>query len=236
MIKFFSSKELKKILFITGFKKLRFHELKHWIFVLLYAFIYFTIETLTKKYNIEFYVWDTALTAFLILLALFIGNLFCGWACFLWRFQDVADIVGRFFLRSKYNKIIPLKLKNKLRWVRFFVMGITIILPLIFGSYNIFLSLWGFGLMAGLVISLIDSHAYCKYFCMNGAMFKLASLLNKKVLIRDKVKCIDCNICNEVCLHDCTPGNKEKVINRDLWCTSCFRCKTVCPTNAISYK
>ena len=236
MNNFFSIEELKKTIFIIKYRKLRIHELKHWVFIIIYATLYFSIEAITRKYNIEFYIWDTALTASLIILSLLIGNLFCGWGCFLWRFQDIADIIGRFFLRSKYNKIIPLQVKNKLRWIKYFVLAVSIIIPLIFNSYNTFLLMWGYALIAGLFLSLIDSHSYCKYFCMIGAMIKLAGLLNKKVLVRDKEKCTECNICNKVCLHDCIPGGKITPINRDMWCTSCFRCKAVCPVNAIVYK
>jgi polyferredoxin len=223
-------------MFITRFGKVRLHEMQRWVFIVLYAALYFTIEAVTKKNNIEFYIWDTALTATLVTLAIFIGNLFCGWGCFLWRFQDLADLIGRFFLRKRYNSIIPERVKDRLRFVKFLVLGVSIIIPTALGSYALFLKFWGWALMAGLIISLFDSHAYCKYFCMNGALFKLAALLNRKILVRDKEVCINCNLCTEVCLHDCSPAKKETSINKDLWCTSCFRCKAVCPVNAISYK
>lgn len=126
-------------------------------------------------------------------------------------------------------------MKSKLRWIKYLVLAASLTIPMVMQSYETFISLWGLALSAGLIVSLVDSHGYCKYFCMNGALFKLAGLLNRRVLVRDREACTSCDLCNQVCLHDCMPGKKDTPINRDSWCTSCFRCKSVCPVNAISY-
>ena len=223
LTKIFSLKEFKNLLFITKYKKLRLHEFKHWIFVIVYAALYFSIEMLAGENNIEFAVWDTVLTSSLLVLAVLIGNLFCGWACFMWRFQDVVNIVGRFIFRGRYNKMISNNLRNKLKWIKYIVFILTLGIPLILGSYETFLSMWGLGFSIGLFLCLFDSHAYCKYFCFIGSLFKIAGLLNKSKLVRDPEKCTDCKICSKVCLQDCGPADKNKAINRDLWCTSCFR-------------
>ena len=220
-------------MFVTRYKKLWKHEGKRWIFILLYMAFYFTIEALAEKWGVDFYIWDTGLTFSIIILSLILGNLFCGWGCFLWRFQDAAGLAGRFILRGWYNKLINIRLREKLRWVKFALLVLSLALSFILRSYDVFIIIWGILLMAGLAMSLFESHAYCKYFCINGALFKLASLVNTKKLIRDKDQCTSCNICSEVCLQGCEPAIKESPLNRDLWCTSCYRCKAVCPVHAI---
>ena len=152
------------------------------------------------------------------------------------RFQDAFDIVGRFIFRGKYNNLISSSVRDKLKWTKYIVFILTLGLPLISGSYKTFLVMWGWGFILGMFLCLVDSHAFCKYFCFIGALFKIGSLVNNKELVRDTEKCTDCNICSKVCLQDCNPAKKSEPINRDLWCTSCFRCKTVCPTNAITYQ
>lgn len=234
--KIFGLDQLKNLMFITKYKKLRVHEYKHWIFVILYAIIYFSIDAFARKNGIEFAIWDTALTTTLLVIAILIGNLFCGWACFMWRFQDAVGVVGRFIFRGKYNNFISTRVRNKLKWLRYIVLVLMLAIPLILGSYKAFMFMWGLGFYLGLLFCLVDSHAYCKYFCFTGSLFKLGGLRNKSVLMRDSEKCIDCKICSDVCLQDCNPAKKTTPINRDLWCTSCFRCKAVCPVNAITYQ
>ncbi len=230
---YFSRRELKKLMFVTRYKGLKKHEGKRWIFILLFGALYFSIETLAGKWGVEFYIWDSALTFTIIVSSLILGNLFCGWGCFLFRYQDAAGLVGRFFLRGWYNRFFSSRIRKKLRCIKFAFLFLALVTPLIMQSYAVFIKIWGILFMAGLVFSLFESHAYCKYFCINGAMFKLVSLLNRKKLVRDKDLCINCSICSEVCLQDCEPAMKKSPINRDLWCTSCYRCKAVCPVNAI---
>jgi polyferredoxin len=234
--------QLKNLLFISKYRKLRAHEYKRWILIVIYAFIYFLIEALAEMYGIEFAIWDTALTISLVIVALVVGNLFCGWGCFIWRFQDAIDIVGRFLFKKRYNNFISYTTRSKLKWIRYVVLVTTLVLPFILsafterGSYKYFLTIFGICLNFGFLLCLVDSHAYCKYFCFTGSLFKIGGLRSKNILVRDAEKCINCNICSDVCLQDCNPAEKNTPINRDMWCTSCFRCKAVCPTGAIKYK
>ncbi len=226
-------KIFKNLLFISKYKELKKHEYKRWIYVAIYLIIYFFIDYLARKYNIEFAIWDTVLTTLILVLVFIFGNFFCGKACFISRMQDGIDIVGRFIFRSKYNKFISQKTRSKLKYLKYVLLLATLVIPLMMRSYNTFLSMFGLFFNLGFLLSLIDSHAYCKYFCFVGALVKLSSLKNEKKLIRDTAKCISCNICSEVCLTDCDPGIKSEPINKDLWCTSCYRCKVVCPVEAI---
>ncbi len=223
----------KNLLFITKYNTLKIHEKKKWIYVLIYMAIYFSIEFLTGVFNIPFAIWDTALTSVILILVFIFGNFFCGKACFLSRLQDGIDIVGRFVFRRKYDYFIGQKVRNRLKMLRYFFMAAIVAIPLLTRSYDNFLSMFGLFFNLGFFFCLIESHAYCKYFCFVGALSKLSSLKNEKRLIRNIEKCTECQICSEICLMDCDPGRKSDAINHDLWCTSCYRCKAVCPVKAI---
>jgi len=234
--KVFGINQLRNLLFITKYKKLRLHEYKRWIFILIYVVIYFSIEFYANKNNIKFAIWDTALTTTILVLVIIFGNYFCGWACFMSRFQDVIDILGRFIFRGKYNNFISQRIRNKLKWLKYIIFILTLLIPLALMSYGAFIQLWGLFFSIGMLFCLVESHAYCKYFCFIGALFKFGELRNKNSLVRDAKKCVNCKICSKICLQDCDPATKKIPINRDLWCTSCFRCKAVCPVNAIELK
>jgi polyferredoxin len=229
-------KPFKNQLFISKYNSLKTHERKHWFYVITYMIIYFSIDFVAKKYNIAFAIWDTALKITLLGLVFLFGNFFCGKACFLARIQDGIDIVGKFIFRKKYNKFIGQKTRSQLKKMKYIFLVATLAIPLLLGSYDIFLKIFGLFLNLGFLFCLFDSHAYCKYFCFVGSLAKLSSLKNEKKLIRNAEKCINCNICSEVCLTNCDPGIKTEVINKDLWCTSCYRCKLVCPVDAIIIK
>lgn len=226
----------KNILYVTKYKKLRLHEFKRWITIVLYMVAYFAIEAIATANNIEFAVWDTLLTGTILLVVFLFGNVFCGYACFLSRFQEGIGIVGRFFLRGKYNQLLSQPVRIKLKWLKYIVVGLSLLIPLVLRSYNVFLTLFGWFLMAGFLLSLVESRAYCKYFCFVGGLSKIASLKNKKKLARREDKCVSCDICSDVCLLDCDPATKDKPINKDLWCMSCDRCTAICPTKAIEWQ
>lgn len=226
-------KFLENIIDTLKYKKLRALEMKRWLGILIYASVYFSIEAYASANNIEFYIWDTALTTSIIVLTIILGNFFCGWLCFMQRFQDAIGIVGRLILRSKYNNLINQKNRNKIKWIKYILAGVTILVPLVLSSYNVFIKFWGWAFSIGMIFTLVERRAYCKYFCFIGALFKLASIKNKKILIRNQSNCTACNLCSVVCPQDCDPAKKDGSISKDLWCTSCNRCKTVCPSNAI---
>ncbi len=224
---------LKNILDIAKYKKLRKLEYKRWISILIYMGLYFAIEAYANANNIAFALWDTLMTSTILLLVFIFGNFFCGYACFMQRFQDALGIVGRVVFRKKYNNFIPQKSRKKLKWLKYIFAGITLLIPLAMRDYNIFLKFWGWAFTAGMLLSLVERRAYCKYFCFVGALVKISSLKNQKLLVRDLNKCVDCKLCSTVCPQDCDPATKDTPLNKDLWCTSCDRCKTVCPTKAI---
>jgi polyferredoxin len=139
---------IKNLFFVTKYRKLLVHEAKHWVWIIIYATLYFSIEAYATSNNIEFYIWDTALTASIFLLVLIFGNFFCGKACFLSRFQDFIDFLGRFLLRGKYNNFISQNTRAKLKWLKYIVFVISLAIPLGFSSYKLFIDF--FGLFFGL--------------------------------------------------------------------------------------
>ena len=89
--------EIQNLLFISKYRKLRAHEYKRWIFIVIYAIIYFSIEALAEMYGIEFAIWDTALTISLVILALVVGNLFVAGVVLSGVFRMLSISLDDFF-------------------------------------------------------------------------------------------------------------------------------------------
>lgn len=53
-----------------------------------------------------------------ILLAIFLGPVFCGWVCPLDTVQEWVGMLGRKIFKRRYNHFVPVKLDNVLRYAR----------------------------------------------------------------------------------------------------------------------
>lgn len=204
------------------------------------TFIIFLNET-GIKVNMSFYLtW-----AFLIVLGIFVGRLFCGWVCPMGAFQQFL------FRKDMALKVSPV-VHKWLVWLRFAVLAAIIVTVSVWGARywgpndpfrNLFRLSFEWSSITGTVLlvlvmasSLFVFAPWCKYVCPLGAVLALFSKLSLWKVKVDGARCTDCKKCYRV---DCdyqaiSPGGgglKPKV--NQLQCTSCGECVAKCPEAAL---
>ena len=70
---------------------------------------------------------------------------------------------------------------------------------------------------------------FCRFLCPLGAWYGLFNKLSAFGITVDKAKCTGCNACVRFCKMDC-----QKVNDRE--CINCGKCKKICPEGAINFK
>ncbi|WP_299797701.1 quinol dehydrogenase ferredoxin subunit NapH [uncultured Shewanella sp.] len=192
----------------------------------------------------------------LILGALFItlfyviagGRVFCSWVCPVNLVTDCAS-----WLRRKLN--LP-RLNEMPRNLRYYLLGLVIVLPLLTGItvwewvnpvpilYRAVLFGAGSGLWILLAIFLLDlfisERGWCGRLCPTGALFALFGKLSPvKVSAVNAKACNDCMDCFDVCperqvLKPALKGKQMMITDSD--CTQCGRCIDVCAQRVFQYQ
>ena len=90
----------------------------------------------------------------------------------------------------------------------------------------------------GIVLAAVlkDNRAFCKYVCPIPTIMKIGSRFSLMKIEIDAEKCIDCKLCEKVCLMDIKLldyKNEGKRI-QSTECILCYTCKRACPTDAIT--
>lgn len=196
--------------------------------------------------NIPFYM-----LASIILVALLLGRIICGWLCpFGFFFDLLYKIPGSKLKKNDFTA--------KLSYLKYAVLAVTVVIvPLyMFHSKGItfpafceelcpnglltalFMNIThtGFGFLysdaklvlalALIIASVVMFRPFCRFLCPLGAFYGLFNKLSVFAMRIDESKCIGCNACQRACLMDC-----NKVGDRE--CIACGKCKAVCPTKAI---
>ena len=153
----------------------------------------------------------------LILCALFLGRMICGWLCpFGWA-QELLD------------KLPMLKLsKNK---ITYYLSYFKYVVLLLFACDLYFFDLhgldwrWIIGLLAA--AALFIYRPFCRFFCPLGAFYSLFNRIAVFGMQVDSRKCTACQRCVRSCLMDCKRvGDRECIVSG--------KCSQSCPTEAIS--
>jgi polyferredoxin len=126
---------------------------------------------------------------------------FFGWAIF---HMDAAALRG--FIDSPYNRVADVK--TGMFFVELGTVGITVV-----------------GLLA--VLSVLVQGAWCRYLCPYGALLGLFSWFSPTRIERNPVSCIDCGLCDKVCMSRLPVSRKISVLSPE--CTGCLDCIAVCP-------
>ena len=194
----------------------------------------------------------------LLLFALCLGRIICGWLC---PFGLVQDLL----YKIPTPKLGKNSVTAKLTYLKYCIAVIfVVLLPIYFwwadgvgapafckyicpaGTLEAGLPLLalnenlrgGIGLLFGwkfLLMTVIFGacvfiyRPFCRFLCPLGAWYGLFNKLSLFGIRVDAPKCINCNACVKVCKMDC-----QKVGDRE--CINCGECKKYCPTGAISFK
>jgi len=126
---------------------------------------------------------------------------FFGWAVFTMSAEALQG-----FIQSPYNRVADIKMGLffvDLGWV-----GITVMVILV-------------------LLAVLIQGAWCRYLCPYGALLGLFSWLSPVKVRREPRSCIDCNLCDRVCMAR-LPVSKLRSV-RSAECIGCLDCLAVCP-------
>lgn len=179
---------------------------------------------------------------FVTVSTIFLGQIFCGWMCFLGLYQDVLRYFGSFLRKEPIE--IPRKIHNILKFARFILLlcaitigGIFLVsgeiqssLARIFKGHAVSNIVFYSLIILG-VVSLFTKRFFCRYFCTFGAKLGLFALLRPITINRDKATCISCKLCSKECLMHIQVDKINSLVNPN--CINCLKCIECCPKNSL---
>lgn len=187
----------------------------------------------------------------IILFALLLGRIICGWVCPFGLFFDMLyKIPSTKFKKNAFTA--------KLSYLKYVIFAITVVIVPLYMFYSKGMTFPAFceglcpnGLLnavimmvantgfpflysdtklilaiALIIASIVIYRPFCRFFCPLGAFYAVFNRLSVFAMQIDESKCIGCNACQRACLMDC-----QKV--GDAECIACGKCQSVCPTKAI---
>lgn len=191
-------------------------------------------------------------SAMIILLAiigvsLVLKKSFCSWLCpigtlseSLWMFGE--RIFGRTITVTRWLDY-PLRSLKYLLLLYFaysiWQMDSTALATFIYSPYNrvadikmylFFAEITEFALWTIIVLmvfSVVIKNFWCRFLCPYGALLGVVGWLSPLKITRNKITCVDCNLCTKAC-----PSNIKVHKTARVWsdeCMSCLACVEVCP-------
>ncbi|MBC8318642.1 MAG: 4Fe-4S binding protein [Desulfobulbaceae bacterium] len=181
-----------------------------------------------------------------VLVAFFLGRVFCGWICPVHFLSDMSDRLIHLFARKKRRKD-RLLLPRQIFW---FVLVADIFIAMVLGAplFVIFsppgligreimravffhtLALEGLIVVAVLIANLVTSRFFCRYFCPLGALLALIGGKRRLRIHHDQDTCTECGLCQRSCPLGLNPALKE---GASLYCWNCGECVEVCGPGAL---
>jgi polyferredoxin len=180
--------------------------------------------------------------------ALLLGPAFCGWICPFGTFQEFVAKLGRKLLGRRYGRIIPKRLDRVLRYLRYLVLIMVVVMTavsgkLLFSEVDPYFALFQFWtgevaitafivLGVVLLLSLVVERPFCRYACPYGAFLGLTNKFRIMPIRRRASTCISCGKCDRSCPMGIDVS--KKTVIRDSACISCLVCTSdgVCPVPA----
>lgn len=181
-----------------------------------------------------------------LLVALFLGRVFCGWVCPIHFLSDLSDRLIRLITRKKFLKD-RLLLPRQILW---FVLICELIFTMVLGTpLFVFLSppgLVGREIMravffhtvaleflvvvAVLVANLITRRMFCRYFCPLGALLAFVGGKRQLKIRYDHESCTQCGLCHRSCPLGLDPVAGE---GQSLHCWNCGECVESCKVGSL---
>ena len=183
-----------------------------------------------------------------LFLTILFGPVFCSHICPLGSIQEWIGKLGKKIFKKRYNKIIPKKLHNILKYMRYVVLVLILVqtyrtATLMFANVDPYHALFHFWtgeaataaliiLGITLVMSLFVERPWCKYACPYGGLLGLISKVSLFKIRRSETACISCGKCDNECPMLIDISSKKKV--NDTLCNRCMKCTAEeggCPVN-----
>ena len=195
---------------------------------------------------------NIVISILILLVTLIFGAVFCSFVCPLGTLQEWIGKIGRKIFKKKYNRFIPQKLHNVLRYFRYVTLAATIILTfnagrLIFADVDPYYAMYHFftdeitiGSLVVLGVTMIGSlfveRPWCKYACPYGAVLGIVGKFSFLKIRRKADTCNSCTLCDRQC-----PVNIEISKYDRIGHSSCIRCMDCveddnsCAHNCLTY-
>lgn len=192
------------------------------------------------------------LSVLVLLLTLVFGAVFCSFVCPLGTLQEWIGKIGKKIFKKKYNKFIPQKVHNVLRYFRYIALVATIILTfnasrLIFADIDPYYAMYHFFtdeitigslivLAATMIGSLFVERPWCKYVCPYGAVLGLVGKFSIFKIRRKTSTCTNCTLCDRQCPVNIEISKYEKIGHAAcIRCMDCVEEDNPCKSNSLTY-
>ncbi len=174
----------------------------------------------------------------LLLSALLLGRIFCGWICPL---NTLFELI--YLIKSPRNSIVPNGwLPYRLLVVLLFVdwiMGVplfTLLSPV--GILNRGVA-FGAGIELVVLLTIVAAEwfyrkkIWCRVICPAGALYGIVSRWRKLRIAAGTDGCEQCRCCADACTMNVKPGGTALL--DQMACTNCGACIAACPRKKISF-
>jgi polyferredoxin len=190
------------------------------------------------------------LSAFVLVMTLILGPVFCGFVCPLGTLQEFIGKIGRKIFGKKYNTFVPKNWHTALKYLRYVSLALVLVMTynamtLVFADVDPYYAMYHFftgkATIASLVIlgltlvgSLFVERPWCKYLCPYGALLGLVGKISLFKIRKEDSACAGCGQCNSQCPMGIDLS--EKTVVRDANCIRCLDCAADgCFKGAIDY-
>lgn len=174
-----------------------------------------------------------AMLALFTVVAFVFGRVFCGYICPVGTLQELVYLLPIKKLKIT-NKVIPIAFRLAFT-TAFVILAVVFAIGLLkyLGIKDFFYldtaSVFFWGFLTILVISLFVYRPFCRLACPYGALLSLAVIKGRFKLRRNE-NCINCKKCREAC-----PTNEVGWKDLKQECYMCNRCKEACPVDGMEY-
>ncbi len=183
-----------------------------------------------------------------VLIALFLGRVFCSWICPVSFVLELFDRVRKFVGRRKFlrNRLVVAK---KLLW---FTLMAELLISLVLGApLFVFLSppgligreimmlvffrtiaLEGIILLPIIALELLTRRFFCRSFCPLGGLLAFLGQKRRLLVQIDQDRCTTCGICHKACPMGLVPNEGE---GTSAYCWNCGECLDSCRNDALRF-
>lgn len=187
----------------------------------------------------------------LVLIALLLGRVFCGWICPLNTLIEFVAILEKSLLHGKLSSLSKSPShtdQNNYQpyWMLLFFLSASMLLSLpiftIVSPIGILMRALLFGMGLDLIVVLMilvaewyyGSKTWCRYFCPVGAFYGMVGRWRPLKIVIDDQRCTNCGKCQAACTMKVTVGS---ALPLDIMnCTNCGDCIDSCGEDAVGFR